>query len=364
MPIKVSVIVPVYNTADTIGKCLDSLRAQTLRDIEIILVDDGSADGSGELCDLAARADSRIRVQHIVNGGPANARNCGMALAAGEYIGFADSDDRAEPEMCERLYAAASQHNADIAVGGYFAGRSGGSPAAPVLPGGEKIWEAEDIRQHILPYFFGYADSELGDFKRYCPFADTASYVWLALYSARMIRENALQFPSEALYYTEDNLFNLLAVSHCRRLVHVPQRIYRHLDGGNSFTARYNDRYFRMRLHKYEYLCDFIAHNGLDDSFHHRLSNKICAESISLIDYYVAARELNLPGKLEKVRAIAENGLVSKALAEADLSRLPFSPQKIFLQLLRKKRALALLMLSGGYVGMVNAKNVLHGAGR
>lgn len=359
MSVKVSVVVPVYNAVASLSQCLASLRTQTLGDIEIILVDDGSSDGSGEACDLAARADGRIRVLHIENGGPANARNRGMETAAGEYIGFADADDRVEPEMYAQLYAHAADSDADMAVCNYLTGREGDLSAAPVLPGGKAVWERQAVRERILPYFFGYEDGELGDYKRHCPFADTASYVWLALYRTRMIRENGLFFPSEKLYYTEDNLFNLPAVNCCTRLCYLPLPLYHHLETGNSFTGRYNPHYFSMRLHKYAYLRDFIGHNGLSESFYHRLQNKICAESISLIDYYVAAKGLNFSQKLEKVRAIAENGLVAGALAEANLAALPLSAQKVFLQYLKKKRAGTLLLLSEGYVRMVKLKSVL-----
>lgn len=114
MPL-VTVIVPVYNVENYLEFCVDSLINQTLRDIEIILVDDGSPDSSGEICDILAASDERITVIHKKNGGLSSARNSGISIARGEYIGFVDSDDWVEPDMFELLYNAAKKNDADIA---------------------------------------------------------------------------------------------------------------------------------------------------------------------------------------------------------------------------------------------------------
>lgn len=102
----ISIIVPVYNTREYLERCVKSLQAQTLREIEIILVDDGSTDGSGELCDSFGESDARIRVFHKENGGSSSARNLGILRARGEYLGFVDSDDYVDADMYERLYDA------------------------------------------------------------------------------------------------------------------------------------------------------------------------------------------------------------------------------------------------------------------
>ena len=99
----ISVIVPVYNRKETLERCVQSLRGQTYSDLEIILVDDGSTDGSGALCNALAREDVRIRVIHKENGGVSSARNAGMEAAKGEYLMFTDSDDYAEAQMAEKL---------------------------------------------------------------------------------------------------------------------------------------------------------------------------------------------------------------------------------------------------------------------
>ena len=115
---KVSVVVPVYNVEKHLDRCVASIVGQTLEDIEIILVDDGSEDSSGAMCDAWAQRDSRIRVIHKPNGGLSDARNTGAAAARAEFVGFVDSDDYIVPEMYERLYADVIEDASDIAIGG------------------------------------------------------------------------------------------------------------------------------------------------------------------------------------------------------------------------------------------------------
>ena len=115
---RVSVIVPVFNAASYLRRCLDSLLAQTLKEIEIICVDDGSNDGSGDILDACAARDARLRVAHRPHVGAGAARNAGLDLATGEYLFFCDADDFAAPEMLERLYARAAEQDADMVLTG------------------------------------------------------------------------------------------------------------------------------------------------------------------------------------------------------------------------------------------------------
>lgn len=126
----ISVIVPVYNTKEYLERCVNSLRSQTFQDLEIILVDDGSTDGSGGLCDSLSAGDQRIRVLHKENGGSSSARNLGLAAARGEYIGFVDSDDYVEADMYEGLYRALEECSVNAAQ----VGRDEIDPEGRILP--------------------------------------------------------------------------------------------------------------------------------------------------------------------------------------------------------------------------------------
>lgn len=112
----ISIIVPVYNVEQYLDDCLISIINQTYKNLEIILIDDGSTDKSGKICDEYAKKDSRIIVIHKENGGVSSARNAGLRIAKGAYIGFVDPDDWIAEDMYEVLYSNAKKYDADVSV--------------------------------------------------------------------------------------------------------------------------------------------------------------------------------------------------------------------------------------------------------
>lgn len=116
----ISIIIPVYNVEKYLEKCVDSIINQTYKNIEIILVDDGSKDNSGKLCDSIKEKDDRIKVIHKQNGGLSDARNAGLKIAKGKYIGFVDSDDYVAEDMYQTLYSLSRENNADISIVSYY----------------------------------------------------------------------------------------------------------------------------------------------------------------------------------------------------------------------------------------------------
>jgi len=145
----VSIIIPVYNVKEYLRKCVESVMNQSLKDIEIILVDDGSMDGSSEMCDEFAKYDKRIRVIHQVNGGSTKARNAGLLIARGEYIGFVDSDDWIEPNMYSELLSCCVENNADIVISlKYINHKESEYRENLVVP--EGIYDSENLRKIII----------------------------------------------------------------------------------------------------------------------------------------------------------------------------------------------------------------------
>ncbi|WP_430854679.1 glycosyltransferase family 2 protein [Enterococcus faecalis] len=117
---KISIIVPVYNVEKYLEKCVRSILAQTFTDFELILVDDGSPDSSGAMCDQFAKQDERVKVIHKENGGLSDARNAGIEIATGEYLGFIDSDDYIADDMYELLYTNIVKEDADLSICGIY----------------------------------------------------------------------------------------------------------------------------------------------------------------------------------------------------------------------------------------------------
>ncbi len=116
----ISVIVPVYNVEKYLERCIDSILKQTYSDLEILLIDDGSSDNSGKICDEYAKKDNRIKVIHKKNGGISDVRNVGIENAKGDYIGFVDSDDYIADDMFETLYKLSNENNADISIVSFY----------------------------------------------------------------------------------------------------------------------------------------------------------------------------------------------------------------------------------------------------
>lgn len=189
--LKVSVIVPVYNAEKYLGECVDSILAQTLRDIEVILVDDGSTDTSSSICDAYAEKDSRVQVIHKANGRAASARNAGLKIAQGEYIAFVDSDDWIAPEMYEKMLAA----GADVCLCDYL--RFQGEKEFPFTQSNirEGFYDKEQIRKEVYPHLV----------------MDGIEYPitisnWALLIRRKIIAENQLSY-REDIHVSEDAPF-------------------------------------------------------------------------------------------------------------------------------------------------------------
>ena len=146
----VSIIIPVYNVENYLDKCVDSVILQTYKNIEIILVDDGSDDQCPQICEQHAGQDRRIKIIHKKNGGADSARKAGMLAATGKYVGYVDGDDWIEPEMFEKLYGAMTENNADIVLCGHYIDTGNKSKEAySDVPGG--YYGKEQLIDRIYP---------------------------------------------------------------------------------------------------------------------------------------------------------------------------------------------------------------------
>ena len=183
--VKVSIIVPVFNVEQFLGKCLDSLVNQTLKDIEIICVNDGSTDNSLEILNNYAKQDLRIKIINKKNSGLSTARNTGMKIAQGKYIGFVDSDDWVDLDFYEKLYNSAIKNNADIAV--------------------SEIYEVHWNRKFYKQKFEKEKCIENIEEKFYTLNIPEYSYVWNKIYKRTKIEKYNFQFIPN-LYY-EDRVF-------------------------------------------------------------------------------------------------------------------------------------------------------------
>ena len=215
--VTVSVVMPVYNGEDCLRECLDSICAQTLRDIEIICVDDGSSDGSLAILDEYASKDKRIRVIAQPNSGAAAARNKGIAIASGEYLSVLDSDDRFEPDMLEKMVARARSADAQIVICRCEGFEDGTEKPVPMM------WSLQD--KFVPSEVFSAED--MGD----ALFFFTQGWAWDKLYRMSFVRENGLEFQN--LKSSNDMLFTFLSLALAQRIT-VMNNVFIHQRRGCS----------------------------------------------------------------------------------------------------------------------------------
>lgn len=192
---KVSVIVPVYNVETYLRSCVDSILTQTLRDLEVLLIDDGSTDSSGTICDFYAEKDSRVKTIHTGNAGAAAARNTGLSLATGEFIAFADSDDWVDPDMYATMVKAAEGRICDLVICDCL----------------KEFGSTRQIYTHDLPGGFYDRESMVSRYFPQLLMPDTMEYPvtisnWLLLIRRKLIEKHSLSFP-EGIRFSEDLLF-------------------------------------------------------------------------------------------------------------------------------------------------------------
>ena len=248
---KVSVIVPVYNVEPYIDRCVSALFNQTLKEIEIILVDDESPDNCPALCDEYARLDSRVRVVHKKNGGLGMACNSGLEIATGEYVAFCDSDDWVEPEMYTDMYEAAKQADADM----IFSGLRQADQTGRITPMSQsctlRVYNGRDELESLALDMI--ANGPASKVERRVPMSAK-----IVLYRREMIVNNSLSFESERKFITEDLLFNLDCLTHARTAIEVPATYYNYFVNTASLSRVVRtDRFekiktvYRELLHRY-----------------------------------------------------------------------------------------------------------------
>lgn len=239
----VSIIVPVYKTEQYLDRCVQSLLGQTLKNIEIILVDDGSPDHAPSMCDEYARRDKRIKVIHKQNEGLGFARNSGIDIAQGEYLAFVDSDDYVDISMFEALYTEAKKQSSDICFCGYKRLKSNGMTKDIIHPllQTKGIASPEEITDFLL-LTLGAPTSTL----RYESFPSSSC---TSIYSSTVLREKKLRFYSERQYISEDVIFNIDFLLVCKRISFVPEALYFYCENDNSLTTTYRkDRFEHFKV--------------------------------------------------------------------------------------------------------------------
>lgn len=293
---KVSIVVPVYNVEKYLDRCLESLRGQTLHDIEIILVDDESPDNCPAICDRYAREDERIKVVHKKNGGLGMACNSGMDAATGQFITFVDSDDWVDKNMYECMLAAVEKYNADVVYTGLK--RCDGTNITCYLPHPD----TEEIRQDRKSI-----DELFMDMIASAPQVRVDRRIQVsakvAIYRKSVIDSNSIRFESERNYISEDMLFNLDFLRHASVAVILPEYFYYYYNNPKSITTqRVKD--IRPDIEKYHtHLFSRYSDFANDSDFRNRADRWFIGAARSYMDYIVRNNGID---RKEKTRMLKE----------------------------------------------------------
>lgn len=227
----VSIVVPIYKVEKYLSRCVQSLLNQTLKDIEIILVDDGSPDKCPEMCEDYLKADKRVKVVHKVNGGLSSARNVGIDVATGKYIGFVDSDDSILPTMYEELYNVINKYNCDFVMSDYERITRDGREKLKSLNIAKGYYDKNRIIKEIYPELI------MGRNLDYGPLLS----VWHCLYNSDFLRRYNLRFDEE-VKWSEDNIFSAFVGYYANSFYYLKGRgLYKYYENAGTITTSYRE---------------------------------------------------------------------------------------------------------------------------
>ena len=231
----ISVIIPVYNGEKYLRPCIDSIIAQTYKNWELLLIDDGSTDSSADICDEYADGE-RIKVQHISNGGQAQARNKGVAMAKGKYISFVDCDDWLEPTMYETMVGVLQSNHAEIAICGYVEEYASHQKKINA-DGALTVYERDEVLKLVLSGKIG-------------------SYLWSMLYDKDVVKE---PMPNLNPYEDHATLFKWVSHTHRIAVLHQVLYHYRQLEGSSlhSYDPKKGNHFFQAIKERYHYVNDY-----------------------------------------------------------------------------------------------------------
>lgn len=332
----VSIIVPMYNVEKYLDNCLASLLSQTLEDIEVVLVDDGSPDRCGEIADEYAMKDTRVRVVRRENGGLGPARNSGMEMATGEYIGFVDPDDWVDLDMFRRLYDAAKRDGADIVFTGYRAISGGRVIEIRENPFAGKVLNGDGQIYELRRSYYGSPPNRIKD-------DPLPVSVWVGIYKRSLIQGEGIRFRN---IRSEDKFFNTLACRAASRIACVSGTPYCYRkDGQPSITKTLKRSTSESFLELFESLVEMAQ--GEPDAIRsecllraHRCVIDYTRVFVEMVESYAG----NIHFKESHVRGLASRRVVSRACEKYPFWRLPVSQIAFYLALRSENVRLMLLL--------------------
>lgn len=335
----ISVVVPIYNVEQYLDRCLTSIVNQTYRNLEIILVDDGSPDGCPHLCDQWAQKDSRIKVVHKKNAGLGMARNTGIEHATGEYICFFDSDDYVDVKTIEKAYEAAQRENADIVVFGCKRVCKDGTVLAVTGPISEKSsYSGTDVQNIFLPDLLECGIREAKN-RNLCLSA------WSCLFSRGLIESACWRFVSERQIISEDSYSLVRLYKDVSCVAVLPDPLYFYCENGASLTQTYRaDRYDKLKRFYTETLAQ-AEQMGYGEEVRRRIASLFFSYSIGAMKQVIGA-DLKVKERKRLLVQIVEDDVMQTALQDIPYTYISVAKRILFKVMRRKKSRLVFLLVT------------------
>ena len=327
---KVSIIVPVYNAEKYLERCINSLKNQSLKSIEIILVDDSSTDSSLEMCNKMAVEDSRIKVIHKVNEGAGYARNAALEIVTGEYIGFLDSDDFVEIDMFKTLYDKAVQYDSDLVMSGvlFVDGNmfsKEGECKRKTYFDEDTHFDTEDSLKKLRMGIVG-ATPEDSDDSKY------GMSIWKNLFKTEVIKKNNITFKSEREMLSEDALFMIDYISCIDKAIGINEAFYNYCRNEDSISKSYKKDRFEKSLvfvseveKRFKKDINPEEYHIYIDRFWQAMCRVLCSQEIM----YAKDNNIKYTDLIKRLKAVCTHSLTVRALKSYPIGTLPLK-QRMF----------------------------------
>lgn len=319
---KVSIIVPIFNVEKYLSRCLDSILCQTLEEIEIIAINDGSTDLSLDILNKYAAMDRRLKVINKSNSGVSSARNKGIFLAKGEYIGFVDPDDWIDNEMYEVMYDNALKENVDIVMCTYVREFEEHAKVKDFHIPNKTFYKDNKVQLNIMRRLIGPLNEEVGNPE----LLDAWGTVWSKLYKAELIKENRIEFVDlEKIGTNEDTLFNIETMFHAKSFLFLNSPYYHYWRANSSsITSGYKPNLMKQWKYLFSYLETFLKEKNMEKYFFEALNNRIC---LNILGLGLNSISLNNPssafGKIKEIRTFLTDQRIKKSFKQLELSHFP-----------------------------------------
>ena len=315
----ISVIVPIYKVEKYIYRCIESIIRQTYKNLEIILVDDGSPDKCGKICDVFAKKDKRVKVIHKKNSGLGFARNSGLNYASGKYVTFIDGDDYIGPTHIEKMHTLIKETCTDTCVAGYTKVYSNKQIEHVNVCAGMVF--KENIKERILPRMCG-SNANGEDY--------IEMSVCMVLFSNEIIQQQNLRFVSEREYISEDLVFDFDYYSLSKGVCFSDIIDYYYCDNMESLTTRYRKDRFENQIKLYKLLNDKAKRMDIEKICKGRLQNTVVAIArYSIKLEYKFANDNGMDVANYNVRKICENKILKQIFDEYDNSKIKITSRII-----------------------------------